>query len=277
MSDKFGVELILGSGLTTLVHLARQATCAQFGAEDTLRLPLRVTLVPFFDMPERGLRRLEDDIAEVISGMPDKALSFWVSQSDMVVNSATGSVLMKLGLHGENVFSVLEKSPPKQKKRSLFGFGRSREDEADTEPPVHPMMALQREIWETVSRAPGSRIFNRDFEFLPHLPIIHRSGLSKSDLADAAEYAARSNQQPGSYERYKPVADMACTLLVRIGEGRLARREVVVGRHLAYRAELSADHRLGLSATAQRGILGFSLFCPTCVPLRCLTCYNRRR
>lgn len=192
MSDKFGVELILGSGLTTLVHLARQATCAQFGAEDTLRLPLRVTLVPFFDMPERGLKRLEDDIAEVISGLPDKALSFWISGSDMVVNSATGSVLMKLGLHGESVFSVLEKSPPKQKKRSLFGFGRSREDDADAEPPVHPMMALQREIWEVVSHAPGSRIFNRDYEFLPHLPIIHRSGLSKSDLADAAEYAARS-------------------------------------------------------------------------------------
>lgn len=190
MSTRYGVELIIGPGLSALIDLARQATCAQFGCAGADRLPLRMSLVPFFEVPDRELDRVAGNINECIVGMPDGSMSFWMSRSHMWCDESTGNVMMEMRLHGNDLFSIFGDSKPRPKKRSLFGFGRRGQDAPVAEQPEHPLYTLQRKLWESVAYTHGVRMPARNFQFKSRVTILEYSGLKGSDLVDAAKYTA---------------------------------------------------------------------------------------
>lgn len=192
MSTRYGIELVLAPGLPSLIHLARQITYAQFGCNFPDRLPIRITLVPFFEMPERHVPRLESDIARILSGFREGSLSFYMTRSQMLVDEATGSLVLELQMHGDSIFSLMKSSGPKRKKRSLFGLGGDayETEEPETRAPSHPLYTLQTRIWNAVRSTPGTRVYNPNFQFRPFVFILQWSGLPGPELNDAAQYAS---------------------------------------------------------------------------------------
>ena len=198
MSVRNGIKLVIGPGLTALIHLARQAASAQFGCAGSERLLLRVSLVPFFAMSIQDVGRLEGDIAGSIApGMPDGSMSFCMSRSEMSCDDSTGSVTMLLRLHGSDLMSIFNDSQPKKNKRSAFGIGRRGQDAAVAGAPTSGSAAQALTIG--LNPPPG------DQSDCAGLPVQARAcpywstadSRGGSDLRDAAAYVAGA---PTSFE-----------------------------------------------------------------------------
>lgn len=190
MSIRYCIELVLAPGLPSPIHLARQITRAQFGCNFADKLSVRITFVPFFEMSEQHVPRLESDIVRILSAFREGSLSFYMTRSQILVDGATGSLVLELQMHGDSVISLIRLAGPKRKKRSLFGFrgGADETEEPETRTPSHPLYDLQARIWHSVRSTPGIRVYKPNFQFRPFIFILRWSGLPGSELNDAAQY-----------------------------------------------------------------------------------------
>ena len=154
MSVRYGVELVFEPGFTARVYRARQLVCGQFGCWAAEMHLLRMTLAPYFPVPEAGLPALSEELAGAAAASRQFSPGFAATPGAITAAPETGSVFLEFADGNEALLA-------------LQAAAQSAAAKAD---------------WYINSPAAAA-------EFRPRIALLEYGGLPAPILADAAEFA----------------------------------------------------------------------------------------
>lgn len=153
MSVRYGVELVFAPAFTARVYRARQLVCGQFGCWAAEMHLLRMTLAPYFPVPEGRMENLSAELAAAAAASRQFSPAFAVVRGGVAAAPETGSVFLE------------------------FADGNE------------ALLALQSAAQSAAAKADGVVNLPAAAEFRPRIALLEYGGLPAPILADAAEFA----------------------------------------------------------------------------------------
>ena len=96
MSIRYGIELVFDPVFTAGVYRLRQFVCGQFGCWAAEMHMLRMQVVPYFECPEEGLPSLDQEVAQVASGIRSRSPAPEVGWNGISEDGESGSVFLDI-------------------------------------------------------------------------------------------------------------------------------------------------------------------------------------
>ena len=154
MSVRYGVELVFEPAFTARVYRARQWVCGQFGCWAAEMHLLRMTLAPYFPVPEAQLPGLAEELAAAAAASRQFSPGFAATPGAVAAHPETGSVFLEFA-DGNEALLALQAAAASAAAKAAAGE-------------VNPPPAA---------------------EFRPRIALLEYGGLPAPILADAAEFA----------------------------------------------------------------------------------------